>query len=85
MFHVIAQISFGLAAGVIAELIKPGRNSGGIFAAAGVGLVGSLCGAFAGRAIFGSDGDLARWVTSILGALLMLSLYRAVFGPRTAY
>ncbi len=85
MFEVIAQISFGLAVGVITTLIKPDRNTGGHLAAASIGLIGSLSGTLAGRALFGTESKLAGWVASVLGALLVLSIYRVFFGSRTAY
>ncbi|MGE0882779.1 MAG: GlsB/YeaQ/YmgE family stress response membrane protein [Blastocatellales bacterium] len=85
MFHLIAQISFGLAAGVIARLITPGRIPGGIVVTASIGLAGSLIGALAGRALFGTVSGPADWIVSILSTLFLLSVYRVVSGSRTAY
>jgi uncharacterized membrane protein YeaQ/YmgE (transglycosylase-associated protein family) len=85
MFHLIGQIGFGLAVGVIASLLTPGKASGGIFVTAAIGLAGSLLGTFAGRVLFGSDSYFAEWVVSIFGAVLVLMLYRLGSGPRSAY
>lgn len=85
MFHLIAQISFGLAAGIIARLIIPGRIPGGVLVTASIGLTGSLIGALAGRALFGTESGPADWIVSILSTLLLLSVYRVVSGSRTAY
>lgn len=85
MFQMISQVSFGAVTGLIAELIKPSRNFGRVFLAASIGLVGSLGGFLVGRALLGTEHNPACWIASILGSLLMLSLYRAIFGTRTAY
>jgi uncharacterized membrane protein YeaQ/YmgE (transglycosylase-associated protein family) len=85
MFHLIGQIGSGLAVGVIANLLTPGKASGALLTTAGIGLAGSLLGIFAGRVLFGLQSDFAEWVVSILGASLGLILYRLGSGPRSAY
>jgi len=85
MYSIFAQISVGLAAGVFIKWITPSKSPGSFIVNAGIGLIGSLVGALAGRALFGTDSGLAGWVISFLGALLTLSFYRVLTGPRAAY
>ena len=52
-----------------------------------LGIVGALLGGFLASAIFGvspNDGffDLSTWISAIVGALIVLGIYRAVAGRR---
>jgi len=73
--HLIATIFFGLVVGVIAKLLMPGRDPGGFIITALLGMAGSLVGTFVGRALWGGS-YAAGWIASILGAVLLLWLYR---------
>jgi uncharacterized membrane protein YeaQ/YmgE (transglycosylase-associated protein family) len=78
----LGQIIFGLVVGIIAKLLMPGRDPGGFIITILLGIAGALLGTFVGRAFFGAD-YAAGWIASILGAILLLWLYRA-FGRRRA-
>ena len=80
MLHLIGQIVFGLIVGVIAKFIMPGKDPGGLIVAAIIGMVGSLIGTFIGRALWGGAGYESGWITSILGAVLLLWIYRMIKG-----
>lgn len=80
MLHLIGQILFGLVVGVVAKLLMPGRDPGGIVLTAIIGMVGALIGTLIGRALWGGPGYEAGWITSILGAMLLLWIYRLVVG-----
>ncbi len=75
---------FGLVIGALAKVIMPGRDPGGWLATAIIGMVGSMLGAFIGRAVgmYGSGTQTAGWLMSILGAVVLLGIYRLVNGPR---
>jgi uncharacterized membrane protein YeaQ/YmgE (transglycosylase-associated protein family) len=76
MFHIIGTIIFGLIVGVIAKLLTPGRDPGGFFITAIIGIVGSLIGGFIGRAMgLYRDGDSAGFIMSIIGAMVLLFFY----------
>ena len=80
---IIAFIVLGLIAGVIAKAIVPGSDPGGIIVATLVGIVGALLGGFLAAALFGADPldeffDISTWLTAIVGAAILLFLYRAV-------
>jgi uncharacterized membrane protein YeaQ/YmgE (transglycosylase-associated protein family) len=78
MLHLLGQALFGLVVGALAKLIFPGQDPGGIIVTMLLGLVGSLVGTFVGRALWGGADYSAGWITSILGTLVLLAIYRAV-------
>jgi uncharacterized membrane protein YeaQ/YmgE (transglycosylase-associated protein family) len=84
MLHLIGQIVFGLIVGVIAKFIMPGKDPGGLIVTAIIGMVGSLIGTFIGRALWGGAGYESGWITSILGAVLLLWIYRMIKGKASA-
>lgn len=80
--HLIGQILFGLVVGVLAKLLMPGRDPGGIIVTALIGMAGALVGTYIGRAIWGPS-YAAGWGMAILGSIALLALYR-VFAGRPA-
>ena len=78
MLSLIGQILFGLVVGVIAKLLMPGRDPGGVVVTAIIGMAGALIGTLIGRVLWGGAGYSAGWITSILGAVLLLWAYRAI-------
>jgi len=83
MLEIIGWAVFGLIVGLIARLLMPGRDSMGLIMTAVLGVVGSLLGTFLGRTLFGKGPYYqARWLMSILGALILLFLYRVLIKAR---
>lgn len=83
MFTVIGWIFFGLVVGIIAKLLMPGRDPGGIILTILLGVARSVVGGFIGRMLgMYPPGHPAGWLMSILGAILLLSLYRLLVRPR---
>jgi len=83
---IIGMIILGLIAGAIAKLIMPGKDPGGIIVTIVLGIAGSLLGGFLWNAIFGrgADGDsTAGLIGSVIGALILLFIYRMIAGRRT--
>lgn len=85
MLEVISWIIFGLIVGVLAKLLVPGRDPGGIFITILLGVGGALLGGWVGRVmgIYG-PGQVGGWIMSILGAVIILLLYRALRGRSRA-
>jgi len=82
---VIGWIIFGLVVGVIAKFLMPGRDPGGFIVTIILGIVGALLGGFLGRAVgWYREGDPVGFVMAVVGAIVVLALYRAVAGRRTA-
>ena len=81
---ILTWILFGLVVGVIAKLLMPGRDPGGFIVTILLGIAGALVGGFIGRAMgFYGENQGAGWIMSILGAIVLLALYRMVAGRRT--
>jgi uncharacterized membrane protein YeaQ/YmgE (transglycosylase-associated protein family) len=77
MTGVIGWILFGLVVGVIAKLLMPGKDPGGIIVTMLLGIAGALLGGFVGRfaGLYGPN-DAAGYITSTLGAIALLFIYR---------
>ena len=84
MFGVLGWIIFGLIAGVIAKLIMPGRDPGGFIITILLGIAGAFLAGFLGRAVgwYDNPGSGPGIIASIIGALILLGLYRLVIGRR---
>jgi uncharacterized membrane protein YeaQ/YmgE (transglycosylase-associated protein family) len=83
MFGVIGWIIFGLIVGAIAKLVMPGRDPGGIIVTMALGIAGALLGGWLGRALgwYGPN-DGAGFLMSLVGAVLLLFIYRMAIGGR---
>jgi len=74
---ILAWILFGLVVGIIAKLLMPGRDPGGFIVTILLGIAGALLGGFIGRAMgFYGPSQGAGWLISILGAIVLLVIYR---------
>jgi uncharacterized membrane protein YeaQ/YmgE (transglycosylase-associated protein family) len=77
MLHLIWMCVIGLLAGALAKLIMPGRDPGGILITMLLGIAGSLVAGFLGRLLgWYEPGEGAGLIMSVLGAILLLWLYR---------
>ena len=95
MIGIIGWIVFGLVAGLIAKVIMPGKDPGGIIITILLGIAGSLIGGFIGRTLFGygqahndvrdlsQPGFLMSLALAVVGAIILLALYRLIRGRRT--
>lgn len=80
---ILTWILFGLVVGIIAKLLMPGRDPGGFIVTILLGIAGALLGGFLGRAMgFYGANEGAGWIISILGAILLLVLYRMMVRRR---
>jgi uncharacterized membrane protein YeaQ/YmgE (transglycosylase-associated protein family) len=69
----------GLVVGAIAKLFMPGRDPGGVIITMLIGIAGALIAGFLGRAVgWYAEGEPAGFIASILGAVILLALYRAL-------
>jgi uncharacterized membrane protein YeaQ/YmgE (transglycosylase-associated protein family) len=83
---IIVMLIIGLIAGAIAKLLMPGKDPGGIVITMLLGIAGSIVAGFLGRLLgLYRDGETAGFIASIVGAVLLLAIYRSVTGRgRTA-
>lgn len=85
MFSLIGMLVIGLIVGALAKLIMPGRDPGGILVTIVLGIAGAFVGGFLGRVLgwYGPN-QPAGFVASVVGALLLLALYRLIRGRSRA-
>ena len=80
--EMIAWIIFGLFVGIVAKLLMPGDDPGGFFVTIALGVLGALLGGWLGRGLgLYQTGDAAGFVMSVIGAVILLGLYRLI-SPR---
>ena len=84
MLSLIWQGLIGLIVGALAKFVMPGKDPGGILVTMAIGIAGSLVAGFLGRAIgWYKEGQSAGFLMSLLGAVLLLWLYR-LYKAKTA-
>jgi uncharacterized membrane protein YeaQ/YmgE (transglycosylase-associated protein family) len=67
----------GLVVGIIAKFLMPGKDPGGFIITAILGVAGSFLATWLGRAMgWYQEGASAGWIASIIGAIILLVLYR---------
>jgi uncharacterized membrane protein YeaQ/YmgE (transglycosylase-associated protein family) len=80
----IGAIVIGLLAGIVAKLIMPGKDPGGFIITTLLGIVGAVVATWIGQAIgWYAPGEAAGFIGAVVGAIVLLVLYRMVRG-RTA-
>lgn len=80
---ILGWLLVGLVAGVLGKLIMPGKDPGGIIVTILLGIVGAFLGTFVGRALgLYVEGETAGIFMSLLGAILVLAIYRMIIGRR---
>ncbi len=88
---IIAYIILGLIAGLIAKAIMPGKDPGGAIITILIGIAGSIIGGFLGGMLLGyggvndagdvsRPGFLMRLILSVIGAVILLAVYRLIKG-----
>jgi uncharacterized membrane protein YeaQ/YmgE (transglycosylase-associated protein family) len=77
-------IIIGFVAGVIAKFLMPGRDPGGFIITTLLGILGALVATWLGQAIgWYRAGEGAGLIGAVVGAIVVLAIYRMVAGRRT--
>jgi uncharacterized membrane protein YeaQ/YmgE (transglycosylase-associated protein family) len=81
----IGTLIIGLIVGALARLLVPGREaitSGalGWIITILLGIAGAFLGTFIGGALWGGANYQAGWIMSVIGAVLLLLIYRFIVG-----
>jgi uncharacterized membrane protein YeaQ/YmgE (transglycosylase-associated protein family) len=84
---IIAFIILGLLAGAIAKAVLPGDDPGGFIITTIIGVAGAILGGFLAAVLFDAKPldeffDISSWLTAIVGAIILLVIYRMVVGRR---
>jgi uncharacterized membrane protein YeaQ/YmgE (transglycosylase-associated protein family) len=83
---ILTWIILGAIAGAIGKLIMPGDDPGGFIITILLGIAGAIVGGFSATALgFGAVTGFNIWsiIIAILGAILLLFIYRLVMGRRS--
>ncbi len=80
---IIWTIIIGLIVGIVAKFLMPGRDPGGFVITAIIGIVGSVIATYLGRALgMYRPGESAGFIAAVIGAIILLFLYRMVTGRK---
>jgi uncharacterized membrane protein YeaQ/YmgE (transglycosylase-associated protein family) len=78
---IIWAIIIGFIVGIIAKFLMPGRDGGGFFVTALLGIVGALVATFLGQAMgIYADGQSAGFIGAVVGAIVVLFIYNLIRG-----
>lgn len=81
---ILLWIVFGLVVGIVAKLIMPGNDPGGIVLTIILGVVGAMAGGWIGRVMgLYREGEPAGFIMAVVGAVVVLGLYRLLMPGRT--
>ena len=83
--HFLWMLIIGLIVGAIAKFVMPGKDPGGIIVTMLIGIAGSFIAGFLGRSLgWYAAGEPAGFIASVVGAILLLIIYRLATKGRTA-
>ena len=74
----IGVLVIGLIVGAIAKLLMPGKDPGGCIVTILFGIAGAFVGTWLGR-LFMGENYIAGWIMSVVGAMILLLIYRLLF------
>lgn len=77
---IIGTIVIGLMAGIVAKILMPGRDPGGLIVTAAIGVAGSYIATYLGERLgITIAGSLSGFIAAVAGAFLILLVYRLLF------
>ena len=82
--YILVTLLVGLVVGVIAKLVLPGRDPGGTLVTILLGVAGAFVAGVLGHSLgWYQTGEGPGIVASVLGAVLLLGIYRMIAGRRS--
>jgi uncharacterized membrane protein YeaQ/YmgE (transglycosylase-associated protein family) len=82
---IIVTLVIGFLVGLVAKFLMPGRDPGGFIVTILLGIVGAFVATYIGHALgWYREGEAAGFIGSVIGALIVLFIYRVVVGRRAA-
>jgi uncharacterized membrane protein YeaQ/YmgE (transglycosylase-associated protein family) len=84
MFSLLWELIIGLIVGAVAKLLMPGKDPGGIWITMALGIAGSIVATYLGQVMgWYREGQTAGFIMSVVGAIVLLVIYRLVRGMMT--
>ena len=81
---IIWSIIIGFIAGLVAKFLMPGRDPGGFIITTLLGIVGAVVASYLGHAVgWYRAGEGAGFIGAVVGAVIVLAIYRFAVGRRT--
>jgi uncharacterized membrane protein YeaQ/YmgE (transglycosylase-associated protein family) len=83
MSSILTTLIIGLLVGAVAKLLMPGKDPGGWIVTILLGIAGALLAGYLGQAVgWYQPGQPAGFIASVVGAIVLLLLYRLLFKRR---
>jgi uncharacterized membrane protein YeaQ/YmgE (transglycosylase-associated protein family) len=83
MSSILTTLIIGLLVGAVAKLLMPGKDPGGWIVTILLGIAGALLAGYLGQAVgWYQPGQAAGFIASVVGAIVLLLLYRLLFKRR---
>lgn len=81
---ILWMIIIGFIIGLVARAIMPGRDPAGFIVTVVLGILGSFVAGFMGQSMgWYAQGEPAGFIASVIGAIIVLAIYRAVVGRKS--
>jgi uncharacterized membrane protein YeaQ/YmgE (transglycosylase-associated protein family) len=81
--EIIYAILIGLVVGIVAKFLMPGKDPGGFVITSLLGIAGAIVAKFLGQTLgWYRAGEAAGFIASVVGAIILLALYRVIVGRR---
>jgi uncharacterized membrane protein YeaQ/YmgE (transglycosylase-associated protein family) len=81
MFSLLWELIIGLVVGAIAKFLMPGKDPGGIWITMIIGIAGSILATYIGQSVgWYQAGQGAGFIMSVVGAIVLLIIYRVIRG-----
>ena len=85
MISLLWECIIGLVVGAVAKLLMPGKDPGGIWITMALGILGSIVATYLGRVVgWYQEGQSAGFLMSVIGAIVLLTIYRFIRGKKAS-
>jgi uncharacterized membrane protein YeaQ/YmgE (transglycosylase-associated protein family) len=82
---IVGTLIIGLLAGLVARFLMPGRDAAGFIVTIVLGVAGAFLATWLGQRLgWYREGQTAGFIGAVVGALIILVVYRLIVGRRAA-
>jgi len=84
--HMLITLIVGLVVGALAKLVMPGKDPGGVLITMLLGIAGAFIAGMLGHSLgWYAVGDGPGLLASVIGAVILLGIYRVIARPRRTW